>query len=90
MEVHPAIEAAWKWNTLTFVINAKVVGYFSIKQGKFQVGFWQKEVLSSQLIHRDLKMIGYYLLDSLSEEVLADVSISAQETVAHHLMQGKN
>jgi len=80
LQTHPAIQQVWKWNTLCFQLGTKHIAYFSVKKGKFQVGFWNKKILSSSLIHQDLKFVGYYLVEELSDELLADIAISAEET----------
>ena len=87
LATHPGITEAWKWNTLCFMLGKKVIAYFSIKKGKFQIGFWRKELLSSSIVKRDLKMIGYYLIEELSDELLADIAISAEEIVAGQYAQ---
>lgn len=81
LDTHPAITEAWKWNTLCFMYGKKVVAYFSLKQKKFNVGFWNKSYLSSSLVQKELKQIAYYLVEELTEELLADIAISAEETV---------
>lgn len=80
---HPAVQQEWKWNTLCFSINGKVFAYLSKQKKKLKVGLWGKNHVSSPYLFRDLKLIGYYLLDELNEDLLNDLMISCQEAIQY-------
>ena len=77
----PLLQADWKWNTLVFNYNHKVALYFGVKQELLKIGFWDKKVISSPIIKRELKLTGYYLIRDITEELLADILISVDETI---------
>lgn len=84
LSVHPCVSAAWKWNTLVFIFGKKILTYFSIKKGHFHIGFWHKEALTIPIIYRDLKKVGYYLVSEITEELMADIFISVNETIVYY------
>ena len=86
---HPAIYHEWKWRTLCFSINKKVFAYFSVKKGMLHLGLWGKKNISSSIIKRDLKIIGYYLIQDLTDELLADIAISCEEVIEGRLSNFK-
>lgn len=85
MDLHPAIERQWKWGTLCYAINHKVFAYYGLKGKAIKLGLWNKNVISSTIIHRDLKLMGYYLIENLNDELLADLTISLEECMAYRL-----
>lgn len=80
-ETHPAVMQEWKWNTLCFSINKKVFAYFGVKNKHLKLGLWGKNDISSPIIKRDLKLIGYYLIKDLDDTLLADIAISCEEVI---------
>lgn len=84
-ETNAAIAMEWKWNTLCFSINSKVFAYFGIEKKKLKLGFWGKDDISSPLIYRDLKLIGYYLVEDLNEELLKDIAFTSEEVIRARL-----
>ena len=89
MSLNPAIVRQWKWGTLVYAINQKVFAYFGSKDTYIKLGLWNKHIISSTIIYRDLKLMGYYLINHLDDELVADVVISIEECMAYRLKAKK-